>query len=309
MLTSANITRCHFQANKALYGGAIYVTTKSELKVYDSQFTMNTAWFGGSLVVVVAESLVESSVFASGNASLAGGCILFKVANGTVKQSHFSGCQSDTGGTVAVTEHATLLLETVMINKSYSSFEDGGAIYVFHKSNLVMTNSVIKGSRSEQDAGGIYCSDRSQMYLDSVLISSCSSPYYFGCVFSIRCSVTMNNITITEVSSYCAICASDSTINIYNTFAQINREVFLWADSPSHMSFWNFNMSGTSIHADSSVAEFRHTLFIRKDETCLIETRFASGSTVYFQVGLHHWSKEENRVPGYRNSGPWKCIR
>ena len=79
----------------------------------------------------------------------------------------------------------------------------------------------------------------------------------------------MDNIIITDASDTGAIFADDSTINIYNTLAQNDSEQFLWAGS-SHVSFWNFNMNGTHIRLVKSVAEFRHTLFIRQDETCLI---------------------------------------
>ena len=175
MLTSANITRCHFIGNKASGdGGAIYVTMKSELNVYDSKFTLNTALSGGSMAVVMSKSLVESCEFASGNASLAGGCILCKASNGTVKQTQFSGCMSESGGVVAVIGDGILRLDAVKINESYSS-DKGGAVHVSYNSDLSARNSTVTDSRSGKDGGGIYCSDRNRLYLESVLISSCSS--------------------------------------------------------------------------------------------------------------------------------------
>ena len=275
MLTSANITRCHFIGNKASGdGGAIYVTMKSELNVYDSEFTMNTASSGGSMAVVMSKSLVESCEFASGNASEAGGCIALQAANGTVKQSQFSRCRSNSGGTVAVTDQSTLLLDVVTIKESHST-SDGGALHVSYNSDLSARNSTVTDSGSEY-GGGIVCSGRSLLYLESVFISSCSSrSFYSGCVHNYRCNVTMDNITITDASDTYAICADASTINIYNTLAQNDTEKFLWG-SFSHASFWNFNMSRKSIGLWDSVAEFRHTLFIRQDETCLIRDVYRS---------------------------------
>ena len=278
-LTFANITKCYFKGNKASgSGGAIYVTMKSELTVHDSLFTQNTASSGGSVAVVVGECLIESCEFVSNNASETGGCIAFDAANGTVKQSHFSGCQGKYGGTVVVTEESIMQIEAVTISKSHST-DNGGALQISYNSNLLVKNSVITDSRSDHYGGGIYCSDRSQMYLDSVLISSCSAGYgWSGCVRSYSCNVTMDNITITNVSrARSAINASDSTINIYNTMTQSVSGWFLRDDS-SHVSFWNFNMSGTSVVLKDSIAEFRHTLFTRQDETCPI--RRNSGSSI-----------------------------
>ena len=269
MFTLAKILKCHFQANKALgSGGAIYVTMKSELKVYDSQFTLNTAFTAGSVSVIMGESLVQSCNFTSDSSSKAGGCILLKAANGTVTQSHFLGCRSDTGGTVAVTERAILLLEEVTINQSNATL-GGGALRVSFNSTLSVRNSMIKDSTSKSVGGGIICIERSEMYLDSMLISSCSSSDGSGCVYSFRCTLTMDNITIIHVPPTHVIHVRYSTIKICNTFTQNDTTVFLRASS-SHVSFWNFNLSGTRIDLDKSVTEFRHTLFIRQDETCLI---------------------------------------
>ena len=272
--TFANITRCHFKGNKALgNGGAIYVTMKSEIKLFDSQFTMNTASSGGSVAVFIGDSFLQGCSFTSGNATEAGGCILLKAANGTVKQSYFSGCQSKSGGTIAVTEQAMLLLDAVAINESHS-LGKGGALYVSYNSDLLMKNSVVVDSKSK-DGGGIYCSDRSRMYLDAVLIRSCFSYFMSGCVHSSRCNVTMNNIIIPDVLWYYAIFALVSTINIYNTLTGNDAERFLWAHS-SHVSFWNFNMSGSHIYLKHSVVEFQHTLFIRQDEKCPIRDEIKS---------------------------------
>ena len=127
----ANITRCHFRLNHASgEGGAIYVVIKSKLKVFHSEFMMNRAKNGGSVAVFMGDSLIESCSFSSENASKDGGCIHLNAANVTVKQSNLSGCKSGSqGGSVYVFQHSTLLLETVMINNSYST-PAGDAIHV-----------------------------------------------------------------------------------------------------------------------------------------------------------------------------------
>ena len=197
------------------------------------------------------------------------------MTNGTVKLSNFLGCQSKSGGAITVTEWATLQLEAVTINKTLST-SDGGAIHVSSNSNLLVKKSVITSTRSK-DGGGIYCSDKSQMLLDSI-ISSCSSNYASGCVHSIRCNVTMNNVTITNLLPWTnAIRATDSKIEIYNTMAHNEAIQFLLADY-SYVSFWNFNMSDTNIVLHKSDAEFRHTLFIRQDGACPVGDIF--GSTI-----------------------------
>ena len=91
ILSSANITRCHFSSNWASGdGGAIYVATKSELRAFDSQFKLNVATHGGSIAVRISDSLIESCGFSSNTASLSGGCMSFEAANVTVQRSNLS---------------------------------------------------------------------------------------------------------------------------------------------------------------------------------------------------------------------------
>ena len=274
----ANITRCRFRLNYASgEGGAIYVATKSELKVFDSEFTMNRAKNGGSIAVFMGNSLIESCSFITENASKDGGCIHLKSANVTVKQSNLSGCKSGKwGGSVYVFQHSTLGLETVMINNSYST-QTTGAIYVTSESELFMTDSVLTGSGSEL-SGRIWCRVASKMYLDSVSISYCPSTSLYGCVFTYSCTFTMNNITITNTDH--AITGQKSTMNIYNTIALNDTAAFLYAGS-SDVTLWNLNVSGTRIKLYKSIAEFRHTMFMIQDEICPIED--ASGSNITFK--------------------------
>ena len=264
----ANITRCRFRLNHASGdGGAIYVATKSELKLFDSEFMMNRAKNGGSIAVYLGDSLIELCSFITENASKDGGCIHLNAANVTVKQSNLSGCKSGKlGGSVYIFQHSTLRLETVMINNSYSTVK-GGAIYAKSESEIFVVDSVLTNCSSE-DIGGIRCFDTSRMYLESVSISYCSSRSKYGCVDSVRCTFTMNNITITNTDH--AITGHEkSTMNIYNTFALNDSVEFLYAES-SDVTLWNLNISGTRIKLRESVAEFRHTMFMIQ-EICPIE--------------------------------------
>ena len=274
----ANITRCHFRLNHAWgEGGAIYVVTKNKLIAFDSEFMMNRAKNGGSIAVYLGDSLIESCNFITENASEDGGCIHSNAANVTVKRSNFSGCKSGRwGGSVYAFQHSTLLLETVMINNSYSTLK-GGAIYVTSESELFMTDSVLTGSDSEL-SGRIWCRVTSRMYLDSVLIRYCTSNGRYGCVFTSSCTFTMNNITITNTDH--AITGYYSTMNIYNTLALNDMVEFLYAYS-SDVTLWNLNVSGTRIKLFKSVVEFRHTMFMIQDKTCPVEDRY--GSNIAFK--------------------------
>ena len=291
----ANITRCHFRLNHASgEGGAIYVATKSQLRIFDCTFTMNRAKSGGSIAVYMGDSLIESCSFITENASRDGGCIHLNAANVTVKRSNLSGCKSGWwGGSVYMFHHSTLRLETVVINNSYST-QATGAIYITSESELFMTDSALTGSGSEL-SGRIWCRVASRMYLDSVSISYCPSTSLYGCVFTSSCTFTMNNITIRNTDH--AITGQKSTMNIYNTFALNDTAAFLYARS-SDLTFWNLNVSGTRIKLYKSVAEFRHTMFMIQDEICPIED--ASGSNITFKsVYFPHtanMSQSESRI-------------
>ena len=236
---------------------------KSELKVYNTQFTQNAAKEGGSIAVFAADSFIESCNSTSDTASLYGGCISLNVANITVKHSHFSGCRSQDGRSIIITR-STLRLETVTINDSYGT-ENGSALRVSANSDLLVKDSILTGCRIPR-ATAIDCFESSRVYLDSVLISNYSP--YLGCVRSNRCNLTMDNITFTDTDH--AIYAETSTVNIFNTVTLNDMELFLdvWY---SHVTFWAFNMRGTYIELWESFAEFRHTLFTRQNETCMIK--------------------------------------
>ena len=273
-LSLANITRCHFTSNYASGdGGAIYVAARSELEIFNSEFTLNSAENGGSFAVFMSDSLIESCNFTSSNAFQDGGCIYLKAANVTMKQSNLSGCKSRyKGGSMYLVQQSTLQLDNVRINDSYSRV--GGAIYVHSKSELFMTRSVITRSSTEHHVG-IRCQTTSRVYLESVLISSCPSSSQYGCVYSWKCNVTMDNITVTDTDY--AITAYESTINIFNSLALNDTIKFVRAGS-SDVTFWNMNISGAHIVLEESVAEFRHTIFMTPDKNCSIEDK--SGSSI-----------------------------
>ena len=134
-LSHTNITRCHFRANHATgEGGAIYIATQNKLRVLDSEFRMNRANSGGSIAVYMGDSLIESCSFISESASEVGGCIQLKAANVTIKRSSLSGCKSGNhGGSVYMSQHSTLQLETVMIINSHSAQAGGRHLLSFKK--------------------------------------------------------------------------------------------------------------------------------------------------------------------------------
>ena len=171
-----------------------------------------------------------------------------------------------TGRSIAITE-SNLRLEAVTINDSYGA-EYGSTLHVQANSDLLVKDSILTGCLIPR-AEAIKCYESSRMYLDSVLISNYSN-IWLGCVESIRCNLTINYITFTHTDL--AIFAGESTVNIYNTVTLNDMEQFLYALS-SHVTFWAFNMSGTYILLIDSVTEFRHTIFTRQDETCMMEAR------------------------------------
>ena len=277
----ASIIQCHFRANNASgNGGAIYVTKKSELKVYNSQFTLNTAKKGGVIAVLVADSFIESCSLTSDTASLDGGCISLNAANMTVKHSHFSGCRSQDGSSITITE-SNLRLEAVTINDSYGT-EYGSALHVSTNSDVYVKDSILTGCRFPR-ATAIECYESSRVYLESVLISNYSAGH-IGCVDSDRCNLTMDNITFTHIDY--AIYADTSTINVYNTVTPNDMIQFLDA-LYSGVTFWAVNMIDTHIQLLDSLAEFRHTLFTRQDEACPIQDVWGDSTiklnTVYFE--------------------------
>ena len=293
-LSLANITRCHFKSNYAAGdGGAIYVTTQSELKIFDSEFTLNAAKNGGSIAAYTGHSFIEFSSFSSSNASRNGGCIHLKAANIIMKQNQFSGCESYLqGGSVYLVQQSALRLENVKINDSYSRL--GGAIYVRTKSELFLGDSVLTSSTAEISAG-IRCFYTSRVYLKSLLINSCSSTSFNGCVHSFRCNVTIDNITITDTDS--AVTVTESTVNIFNSLTPNDTVDFVRAES-SNVTFWNLIIYDAHIGLEQSVAEFRHTVFMTPDIHCPITDKSGSKITLKlaYIINATNINQSENRI-------------
>ena len=187
----------------------------------------------------------------------------------TVKHSHFSGCRSQGGRSITITQ-STLRLEAVTINDPHGT-EYRSALRVRDNSDLLVRDSVLTGSHIPY-AKVITCYWSSHVYLDSVLISKYSAEI-LGCVYSSRCNLTMDNITFTHTDP--AIFADTSTINIFNSVTLNGMNRFLWAGN-SHVTFWACNIHGRYIILWNSVAEFRHTIFTRHDEACRIEAWYKS---------------------------------
>ena len=170
-------------------------------------------------------------------------------------------------------QQSTLRLENVKINDSYSRMI--GTISVESNSELFISDSAISG-RSPK-VGGIGCEITSRVHLESVALISYSSSIQFGCVYSWKCNVTMDNITFMDTDY--AITVHESTLDIFNSLALNDTIKFLTADS-SHVTFWNMNISGAHIVLGESIAEFQHTIFMNLDPHCLIEDHFRSNITL-----------------------------
>ena len=250
--------------------------------------------------VHVSDCVIESSDFTSDNASHYGGCVSMIAANVTITRSNLSGCESKDGGSVSIRQHSTLKLEEVTISHSSTTgsidsmyFVRGYALYVGDNSDLFLKDSIMIGCHSDMSARGIYCSG-SRVYLESLLVSPCSSAEIFigGYVCSDHCTSTMDNVTFVDTNH--AITAIESTINIYNSFVQNDVHYFF----SSHITFWNLKISDTRIKLFDSVAEFRHTTVVNSDHGCLVEAWFERSvelKSVYL-IGPSNMSQSEDRI-------------
>ena len=109
------IKKCHFISNEATEdGGAIYVSRRSILNIYNSTFTANKARnSGGSILVQHSQVHIEKCQFQNDSVLEAyGGSIAGEtVSNITITDTVFDQCEAPSGGSCALVAESVMNIE------------------------------------------------------------------------------------------------------------------------------------------------------------------------------------------------------
>ncbi|RKY13446.1 MAG: hypothetical protein DRP63_09565, partial [Planctomycetota bacterium] len=130
---SPSITGCTFSHNSATrYGGAIYCYSSSRATVTNCTFSSNSAFWGGAICCFASSPILTNCLF-SGNSVTGvtfsyGGAICCEFGNPRIKNCTFSG----------------------------NSAGDGGAIYCFDNSTMILDNCILWGDSAGSSGNEIY---------------------------------------------------------------------------------------------------------------------------------------------------------
>ncbi|CDW90560.1 UNKNOWN [Stylonychia lemnae] len=180
-----SIQFCTFTGGHSQYGGALYISDDSIVKIETSKFISNQADdYGGAIYGIGFQSLIISNdcqfidniaysegddIYARNNnfnnsqEKLAGGGIICNDCPQVyIANSEFSRLKAQKGGCLYFTQSATnniefsYLIENSIFNECISTSGDGGAIYDDNIGNLTIRNSKFLNNFAFEKGGAIY---------------------------------------------------------------------------------------------------------------------------------------------------------
>lgn len=147
---SAEIERCTFDENVAIFIGGGISLSAGHLHVVDSHFTRNRSDFGGAFAVSSGTVQAERSWFEANQSGLFGGAVMAREGGDvTVSSSVFSSNSSvGHGGTFAIwTAH--LQLQSVTVVGGTAAF--GGAMWIKDGAQIDVNDSLLWANRDDDD--------------------------------------------------------------------------------------------------------------------------------------------------------------
>ncbi len=173
---SVEIKNCSFYSNRANYGGAISIFA-SNVIIENCRFEHNYAAYLGGAIVLSAKSFVKiyNSVFEKNNSDYYGGAIFVD------KNSYLtlSGCLIDkngasNGGAINI-KNATVTIINNTISANNANF--GGAICTADKSELTVINSIVWGNVAGENDNFMLSKETTMQIKNSIIEKSDVSDY------------------------------------------------------------------------------------------------------------------------------------
>ena len=200
----ASLKKCIFKENSAIdkdgtsldmHGGAIYISRKSEVTIFDSDFISNSALNEGGAIYETGESYltINGSNFEKNTATMTssnGGAISLHSSRLNVTDSNFNeNTIAKNGGAIYISYTSSSTLESLVTLKNVTFTKNnatnyGGAVYITGRStdnqNVKMFDCIFTSNTSEGNGGALYLTNDS-IYLKNVdFIENCSNSTNYG---------------------------------------------------------------------------------------------------------------------------------
>ena len=169
--SNISIDTCHFEANKANIGGAIFSELNSSINISNSVFISNQATacnnrlcFGGSLFVNHGVTMyLHNCTFDNNTSTGYGGVGAAFNATIIISQSSISGnIAFQYGGVVALFYQSSILVHNSMFEKNIAH-EFGGVVYAENASSAVLDNSMFTENSATDFGGTVYATTQSRV--------------------------------------------------------------------------------------------------------------------------------------------------
>ena len=153
--SNITITGCHFEGNTADFGGAIHISSRSNVTLTDNVFIRNAANISGGAIFAYKYanlSLIDNT-FLLNSATYSGGAVNCKECSlsMTVNNSLQNNSAQSAGGGLHMTKGTITTLGIVLV--SYNNARFGGGMYAFD-SHVVLDGSFVMFRRNSATRGG-----------------------------------------------------------------------------------------------------------------------------------------------------------
>ncbi len=140
------------------YGGAVWITSGTEVTINDIIFTDNKARdYGGAIWVTGGTVAINNSTLINNMGGQSGGAIMVSGRNAavTVNNSTITGNQADDGGGVYVSNAGTVTINNSTITHNTANDDGGGAMASGNTAQVIINNSTIAHNAAGEDGGGV----------------------------------------------------------------------------------------------------------------------------------------------------------
>ena len=197
--TNNVIYKCNFMENSGNYGGIVHATRNSNVTVDNCIFDSNIANADGATLYGRAETIitVSSSLF-SNNTAVNDAIIQSFVSMVTLEDVIFTNNKAGhDGGAVYVYDSSTLMINRCSFTSNRAN-NSGGAVYGRKTSIITIIESTVMDCLAQNSGGGVYAQEDSNVTIQSSNFTN-NSAYYGGAFHVyIRSTASVTNSRLSE---------------------------------------------------------------------------------------------------------------
>ncbi|WP_409199297.1 Ig-like domain-containing protein [Methanobrevibacter sp. DSM 116169] len=250
-INNINIANSTFVNNIAnTYGGAIFISGGSDYNIYNSTFEKNNGRsHAGAIYITKSENInIDESIFKKNTGNYAGVIYALGTINLVIKTSEFLNNSAPNGGVFYLSGAKSTTLDNSIFE--YNNASSGGVLFIYNTINTILNNSEFNNNDAIYFGGVIYSyantgyPDTFNITVENCKLDSNSAIYGGGAIYNQAFDLTIKSSNITNNA------ADNYGGGIYN-----NRDTLLIIDSriTGNVVTYGDNPLGGGIYTEGSI--------------------------------------------------------